>query len=241
MGLIGMYFLAKSINNATAGSGGHYYSHYDYEQRLAEEAKTEAKKLGYVRDAMGAVDGYEITDGAEVPARVYKGVQRLFISKKRNIKHRSIVVLKADPNGVQMPETGVDFSRYSAVGVIDSKTLCLYEKDSGDLLMLDIAANFDCGPHGDYNATSYPMLDGEGHLRDSGYDLRSVDVSFTRVKADGTVEHNANAPEEFSHFKHSGTYRDCNVEPIKFGIVVRDAVSAFRERQAESENAHEKE
>ena len=152
---MGFYLAAKGLDKAlSSGGGGYYGGGYNDERKAAEKR---AKQLCEVRDAMQAVHGYEVTDGVEVPAKIRRGVQRLFISKKRDIKHRSIIVLKADPNGVQIPNTGVDLSKYSVVGVVDQNTLCLLEKDTGDMLMVKTSADFDCGPHGDYNATTEPF------------------------------------------------------------------------------------
>lgn len=237
MGLIGFYIAAKGLDKAlsSGGGSGHGYD-YEAEKRKAEAARS--KKLRHVREAMQAVDGYEVTDGAEVPARVRKGVQRLFISKKRDIKHRSIVILKADPNGVQMPETGVDFSKYSVVGVLDGKTLCLLEKDTGDMLMVQTSADFDCGPHGDYNSTTEPFVDGARHLGESGYDLRYTHITFTRVKASGEVQEKAPAPAEFLHLANeTHDYYPKTAEVIHFGTAIHDYVSAFKAKQAAESQA----
>ena len=232
MGLIGFYIAAKGLDKALSSGGGSGHSYdYEAEKRKAEAAK--AKKLRHVREAMQAVDGYEVTDGAEVPARVRNGVQRLFISKKRDIKHSSIVILKADPNGVNMPETNIDFNKYSVVGVLDQKTLCLLEKDTGDMLMVKTSADFDCGPHGDYNSTTEPFVDGARHLGESGYDLRYTHITFTRVKATGEVQENAPAPAEFLHLANeTHDYYPKTAKVIHFGTVIHNYVSAFNAKQA---------
>ena len=235
MGLIGFYIAAKGLDKAlSSGGGGYYGGGYDYERKAAEKR---AKQLCEVRDAMQAVHGYEVTDGVEVPAKIRRGVQRLFISKKRDIKHRSIIVLKADPNGVQMPNTGVDLSKYSVVGVVDQDTLCLLEKDTGDMLMVKTSADFDCGPHGDYNATTEPFTQGTGHLDERGYDLRSTHISFTRVKANGEIQDRAPAPEEFAQLQEETTkHYPKTAKVIHFGAAIYYRVSAFKERQAAEAN-----
>ena len=240
MGIIGMYFLAKTLSSSSRSGGGRYSSYYDRQESRLAAAQERAKELGYVREAMAAVDGYEITDGAEVPARVRKGVQRLFISKKRDIKHRSIVILKADPNGVQMPETGVDFSRYSAVGVIDGVTLCMFEKDTGDLIMMDISAGFDYGPHGDFYTTTYPILDGRRYMDSDWYDLSDISVRFTRVKADGQVVDYEKTPEGFDFIpkqKISRCYDSLNTGIIEFGAAIKAEVNKFRLKQAQEKKS----
>ena len=234
MGIIGMYFLAKTLNSSSRSGGGRHSSYYDRQESRLAAAKERAKELGYIREAMEAVNGFEITDGAEVPARVRKGVQRLFISKKRDIKHRSIVILKADPNGVQMPETGVDFSRYSAVGVIDGETLCMFEKNTGDLIMMDISAGFDYGPHGDFYTTTYPILDGRRYMDNDWYELPNITTKFTRVKADGTVVDNEHTPMVFHSFvRRDERHKGFNIWPIEFGAAIREEVGKFRAKQAQ--------
>ena len=205
MGIIGMYFLAKSLNRDYESHAYGYYSEraaaerkleQEKRDKLFEEQLEQEKEYRRLYKAVSAVNGYEVSEGAEVPARVRKGVQRLFISKKRNIKHKSIVVLKADPNGVQMPELGADFSKYSVVGVLDDKTLCLFEKNTGDLLMWDLY----------------------------GYLMRP-----TRVGSDGKAKKNEACPEEFAHLY------DGISGYSQFSSKVMAVVNAVREKQSEDD------
>lgn len=226
MGLVGMYFLAKTLNSSSGrGYGGR--SSYDRksEEQKAQEAEEKRLKLVRAREAMAAVDGENVESVVEVPARVRKkGVQRLFISKKRNIKHTTIRILKADKNGVQMPELGVDLSRYSVVGVYDNDKFCAYDKTSGEMILLSMTARFEYGPHGDYDSFENVIGSAGSHF---GQHLADVLMYCTVVKPNGEVKYGATIPRELAFRTVEGKY--------KFGEAVYDAkISKQAEAQKQS-------
>ena len=228
MGLIGYRNGVSAANRTFSGSGGGrgYRTSNDY--KLMEDIRR-INRLRRARKAMVAVEGYRTTDSVEIPARTGAGSRSLYISKKRNIKHRNLIIIGADPNGVNLPEIGIDFSKYSVVAVYDKQTICLLEKETGDMLMLDITMFYEYGPHGDYSSEVNPFVDGTKGIDKSDFYLTRF--KFSKINSKGEYVDYVRAPEEFNPVceKCEKHYAD-QTEAFKFVSAIQDKLGDTNEK-----------
>ena len=184
MNLIGMGLMIKGLSEMSKHSGGGGYHEFgpSEEELFLRECRTTLKEI----------ETKENISGTEVPAITLKGSARFNRAKRKEQKAHSLQILEANPSGVKLDGLSIDLSQYSVVGTIDKDRFFALDKNSKNLVVIDMRECYSYGPHGDFFSFNH-LLNTElknDETSEVYFDFRLVKENEMRVGC------NANMPQK---------------------------------------------